>query len=234
MKKRQQRRRQKQARHARQPTAAPSILQPELFGPPQSAPPAARTASPPAPEPAPPSPDGHPDLELIRSHRRRRTYRWSVEAGRVRLEVPAGLHAADEARIIEDVLNRIRQREARAARVSDAALLARARELARQHVPEALPRLRSVAWSERQGRRWGSCTHDSGEIRLSSRLHGMPEYVLEAVLVHELAHLLEPNHSPRFRQLAAGYPLAERARGFLEAVDRGHAPLGDDWAEGRE
>jgi predicted metal-dependent hydrolase len=197
------------------------VIQPALFDPP-------------APEPPASPPSGDPDLELIRSHRRRRTYRWSIEAGRLRLEVPAGLRAADEARIIQDVLARVRKRQARSARPSDSALLARGRDLARQYVPGALARLRSVAWSERQGRRWGSCTHDSGEIRLSSRLHGMPAYVLEAVLVHELVHLLEPNHGARFRQLADGYPLAERARGFLEAVDRGHAPLGDDWAEGRE
>jgi predicted metal-dependent hydrolase len=226
-----QARQQRPSPPARQPSSPTLVVQPELFGPPVLSPPTERASDRLAPDV---SGDADPQLDLIRSQRRRRTYRWSIDNGRLRLEVPAGLRASDEARIVQDVLVRVQKRQARAARPADEALLARGRDLARQYVHDALARLRSVAWSERQGRRWGSCTHDSGEIRLSSRLHGMPAYVLEAVLVHELAHLIEPNHSPGFRELAERYPLAERARGFLEAVDRGHAPLGDDWAEGRE
>jgi predicted metal-dependent hydrolase len=160
-------------------------------------------------------------VQLVRSARRRRTYKWSLSNGQIRLEVPSGLKPADEARIVEQVVEKATKRLARAERASDAELLQRARTLARRHLPDALPRLRSVAWTARQGRRWGSCTSETGAIRLSERLHGLPDYVLEAVLVHELAHLLEPNHSPSFHSLADRYPLAERARGFLEAVDRG-------------
>lgn len=175
-----------------------------------------------------------PPVNLTRSARRRRTYKWSLVDGRVQLEVPRGLSAADEARITAKVVEQARRRLARADRVSDRQLLERALELASRHIPEAVPRLRSVSWSDRQGRRWGSCTSETGSIRLSSRLHGFPAYVLEAVLVHELAHLLEPNHSARFHSLARNYPLAERARGFLEAIDRRLASAGDDWAEGLE
>ena len=171
-----------------------------------------------------------PQVQLVRSPRRRRTYKWSLVDGLVRLEVPTGLKASDEARIVAEVAERARRRLARAERIGDDALLARARALARRHVPRALSRLRSVAWSDRQDRRWGSCTADTGAIRLSGRLHGLPDYVLEAVLVHELAHLLEPNHSARFHALASAYPLAERARGFLEAVDRNLLAASDDRA----
>lgn len=187
----------------------------------------------PAASAAPPAlaSQGAPPIDLVRSARRRRTYSWRLVDGRVRLVVPAGLRPSEEARILNDVAERVRRRLARATRLADRDLLELARALARRHLPEALPRLHLVAWSDQQGRRWGSCSTDSGIIRLSSRLRPFPRYVLEAVLVHELAHLIEPAHTPRFHALASRYPLAERARGFLEAVDRGLAAAGDAWAD---
>ncbi len=46
----------------------------------------------------------------------------------------------------------------------------------------------------------------------------MPDYVVDHVVLHELAHLIEPNHSPRFWALLADYPHAVKAEGFLEGV----------------
>lgn len=47
--------------------------------------------------------------------------------------------------------------------------------------------------------RWGSCSPQSGAIRLSTELLRHPPDCLEYVLVHELVHLLEPSHNARFR-----------------------------------
>jgi predicted metal-dependent hydrolase len=76
----------------------------------------------------------------------------------------------------------------------------------------------SVRWVDNQRNRWGSCTPADGTIRLSRRLVGMPDWVIDYVLFHELAHLLVPGHGPEFWALVARYPRAERARGFLEGV----------------
>lgn len=46
--------------------------------------------------------------------------------------------------------------------------------------------------------RWGSCTVDTGKIRINTRLALYPEECLEYVVVHELCHLIEPGHNQRF------------------------------------
>jgi predicted metal-dependent hydrolase len=51
--------------------------------------------------------------------------------------------------------------------------------------------------------RWGSC-HASGRIRLNWRLVQMPHRLIDYVVVHEVAHLIEMNHSPRFWRVVAG------------------------------
>ena len=78
-------------------------------------------------------------------------------------------------------------------------------------------------WSGRQTRRWGSCSPADATIRISDRLAELPLWVLDYVIVHELAHLAEANHGPGFHALVARYPRSERAVGFLEAVSLGYA-----------
>jgi predicted metal-dependent hydrolase len=51
--------------------------------------------------------------------------------------------------------------------------------------------------------RWGSCTAKTRRIRLNAALEYCPRECLEYVVVHELAHLRESNHSPRFWAIVA-------------------------------
>ncbi len=75
-----------------------------------------------------------------------------------------------------------------------------------------------MRWVDNQNSRWGSCTPADRAIRLSRRLQGMPAWVIDYVLVHELAHLIEIGHTAAFWELVDRYPKAERAKGFLEGV----------------
>ncbi len=77
----------------------------------------------------------------------------------------------------------------------------------------------SVRWVDTMSSRWGSCTPLDRSIRLSRRLRGMPEYVVDYVLLHELTHLLVPGHGPAFWAELAGFERLERARGYLEGFD---------------
>ena len=51
---------------------------------------------------------------------------------------------------------------------------------------------------QRMKTKWGSCNHAAGNIRLNTELVKKPKDLLEYVIVHEMAHLLEPTHSPQF------------------------------------
>ena len=99
----------------------------------------------------------------------------------------------------------------------DAALARRAQELNREHFEGKL-RPAEVRYVTNQNTRYGSCTPATGVIRISHRVAAMPSWVRDYVLVHELAHLEQANHSPAFWKLVNRYPLTERARGYLMAL----------------
>lgn len=101
---------------------------------------------------------------------------------------------------------------------TDAELLARALWLRMEFIPQA-PEPLGVTWSDRQKQQWGSCTPIDRTIRISARLQRAPQYVQDYVIVHELAHLLEPNHGAAFAALEARYPERQRAEAFLAGAD---------------
>lgn len=51
---------------------------------------------------------------------------------------------------------------------------------------------------QRMKTKWGSCNHRAGHIRLNTELVKKPKEALEYVIVHEMAHLLVPDHSAQF------------------------------------
>lgn len=132
--------------------------------------------------------------------------------------LPARMSKAEEREWVERMLARLEAREQRTAvKGGDDALLARARRLSATYLPGVGDPV-SVRWVTNQNSRWASCTPEDRTIRLSMRLRTMPAWVVDYVLVHELAHLREPGHGKAFWALVAAYPKAERARGYLEGV----------------
>ena len=161
-----------------------------------------------------------PVVEVRRSARRRRTVSAYRDGDVTVVLIPARFSKAEERRWVAEMLARLQardQRRQRGPRRSDEALLSRARHLAAT-VLDGRVRPESVRWVSNMAARWGSCTPADGTIRVSERLREMPSWVLDYVLVHELAHLLVPGHGPDFWELVGRYPRADRARGYLEGV----------------
>ena len=161
-------------------------------------------------------PGTDPVVEVRRSRRRRSTVAAYREDGRVVVMIPARMSRAEEREWVATMLARLERSEKRR-RPSDATLVRRARDLNARYLDgQATPG--TVRWVDNQNSRWGSCTPADRAIRLSRRLEGMPSWVIDYVLVHELAHLLEVGHTARFWKLVDRFPRAERAKGFLEGV----------------
>jgi len=147
------------------------------------------------------------------------------EGGKLVAVAPARLsrRALDE--IVPGLVERFLARErTRTAPAGSDELTRRAQELFAKYlapvVTEPLPAF-SVRWVTNQSRRWGSCSPADGAIRLSDRLRPMPAWVVDYVLVHEVVHLVEYGHTRRFRALLNRYPLADRARGYLDGYAAG-------------
>lgn len=155
-----------------------------------------------------------PPVEVRRSKRRTRTVSAYRKGGTVVVLIPARFTKAEEAQWVDTMVARLEVKQHRRRR-SDQDLLRRARQLGAEL---GLPEPSSVRWVTNQSSRWGSCTPGEGSIRLSHRLQGMPEWVVDYVLVHELAHLVEAGHDAAFWRLVDRFPRAERARGYLEGV----------------
>jgi predicted metal-dependent hydrolase len=165
------------------------------------------------PEPVAPEPvEPEFTVEVIRSKRRRKTVQALQRGGVLHISIPANMSRAEEQHWVKVMVERMRRR----ARADVVDLMRRARDLCGAY---DLPRPTSVRWVDNQLARWGSCTPSDGTIRVSSRLAAFPRWVLDYVLVHELAHLSIFGHGPAFTAIVDRYPLAERARGFLMAVD---------------
>jgi hypothetical protein len=145
------------------------------------------------------------------------------ENGTAVVAIPARFTAAQESEWVHRMLAKLqRQGERRAASgrkrpVSDAALAAHAAHLSAQYLGgRAVPA--SVRWVTNQNSRWGSATPADGTIRLSDKLRPMPQWVIDYVLLHELAHLLVAAHNAAFWKLLEAYPETQRAKAFLEGV----------------
>lgn len=162
-----------------------------------------------------------PEVEIRVSARRRKSVAAHWEGDTIVVIVPHRLSKRDRQEYADELAAKLVARRAKG-RPSDEALHGRAARLSEKYL-DGLAVPVSVTWSARQETRWGSCTAADRTIRLSDRLKGVPGWVLDAVLVHELAHLLHSDHGPKFRALVARYPRTGDAECFLDGLALGLA-----------
>ena len=166
--------------------------------------------------------DGAP-VEVRRSARRTRTVAAFWENGTAVVAIPARFTAAQESEWVHRMLEKLHRQGTRRAQkrrqqpATDAALAAHAADLSAAYFGgRAIPT--SVRWVSNQNSRWGSATPSEGTIRLSDKLRPMPQWVIDYVLLHELAHLLVAGHNAAFWKLLDAYPETARAKAFLDGV----------------
>ncbi len=199
------------------------IIEIDLRDPPEPA----DSVPPPEPEPEPePEPvvAGPPApaplrVDVIRSAKRKKTSQARLRGDVVEVRIPAWFSAEQEDEVVAHFVGKFERARERA--LID--VEARARMLAARH---DLPLPASIRWVSNQNDRWGSCTPSRGTVRLSDRMAGFPAWVIDYVIMHELAHLVHADHSPAFWEVVARYPRAERARGYLMAKAGDESPCG--------
>ncbi len=153
-------------------------------------------------------------IEIFRSKRRKKTVAARIAGDTLQVRAPADLPQDELDRIIAQLQPRLERARQRKQALDDGELAARAAALNKRYFGGQL-RIGRVCYVTNQEQRYGSCSPDTAVVRISHRVGAMPNWVKDYVLMHELAHLLEPNHSPRFWALVNRYPRTERARGFL-------------------
>jgi predicted metal-dependent hydrolase len=163
----------------------------------------------------------NPPIRIVASKQRRRTVAARLRSGVLELLVPASMPDAERNRWAEVMRGRL-ERSLKRKRPSDQRLMERAVVLNRRHFGGRLS-WTSIGYADMQ-HTWGSCTFTDGAIRIARRAATFPEWVIDYLLVHELAHLEHSDHGPAFHELEYRYPLTERAKGYLLAAEQGHSP----------
>ncbi|MFN2586643.1 MAG: M48 family metallopeptidase [Actinomycetota bacterium] len=154
-------------------------------------------------------------VEVRRSARRKKTVSAEIVGEALIVSVPERLSRAEEHEWVTVMARRLSERRRRDRLNSDGALRSKAEQLSDRYLDGVRPS--EITWVTNQQSRWGSCCPEDRTIRISIALADYPAWVRDYVIVHELAHLIVPDHSGRFWELVDRYPLTERARGFLIA-----------------
>jgi predicted metal-dependent hydrolase len=158
------------------------------------------------------------EIKVTRSPRRKSTVSARLVGDVLEVLAPAGIPEDQLREVAAKLQARLEKRQAKRRLDGDDALRQRAEELNKQYFKGRL-KVESIEYVTNQNHRFGSCAVQTRRIRLSLRLSKVPAWVRDYVILHELAHLVHADHSPAFWRLVQAYPLAERARGYLMAVN---------------
>jgi len=169
------------------------------------------------------SPEGNPvNIIVIRDGRLKKSARWVRDSqDSISLRVPKRTTRRQIELLLEDIEQQLAKQEQLAQRRNDDNLHARAQRINKKHFRGNI-QFTAIRWVGNMNKRLGSCTNGGvtdGHIRISDKMQNWPEWVVDYVIAHELAHRVYPNHSSDFWQyLEEAYPLTERARGFIMGV----------------
>lgn len=164
-------------------------------------------------------------IEVVRSTQRVKTVSGEFKHGKLRVIVPAQLSEEQEAHYVAKIRERVELRETKQMLNEGEPLSKRAAELNARYFGGKL-QIASVEFVTNQNSLFGSCSVRRKTIRLSHHLADVPTWVRDYVLMHEMAHLVEPGHGRAFWDIVNRYPRTQEARRYLKAFARGEEPTG--------
>jgi predicted metal-dependent hydrolase len=177
--------------------------------------------------------DGTHTLEMVLTYdsRLRKTVRFVVRDEVIEVRAPLGIPDRELSPMLDEVVSRVLTQRARLRNLNDDELEARAHQINDVYFDGEL-HWQTIHWVKNMKHTLGSCSYGGptdGDIRISSRIREWPEYVVNYVIAHELAHRKYPQHNKEFwTYLSAHYPQTERARGFIEGYAYASAQNTDD------
>jgi len=163
------------------------------------------------------------EVKIIRSRRRRRTVSARLQGDTLLVYAPLMLSPMRLDRIVAGFKAKFEKKKLKNELERKHSLFDIASRLNKKYFANQL-KINSIEYVTNQSRKFGCCNYNSGNIRIAHRIGLMPAWVRDYVIIHEMAHLIEPNHSRAFWDIVSRYRLAERARGFLIAA-------GTDWCK---
>jgi predicted metal-dependent hydrolase len=156
------------------------------------------------------------EIKIIRSSKRKKTVSARLNNGVLAVYAPSGIPDKELQSIIARFKEKLLKKKLKSDLERKQDLKEIAENLNRKYFGGRL-QITAIDYSINQNSRFGCCNLKTGKILISHRLAAMPDWVRDYVIVHELAHLIVPNHSKPFHDLTAKYRWAERAIGYLMA-----------------
>ena len=161
------------------------------------------------------------NIVIQRSKRRKKTLQAVLRDNTVKILAPSTTSDAEIKKFLDKFLKKLELKDI--ILNNDKELLSRANKLKKKFIPDA-PDF-TIVFQESLKRTWGKCFTNQRKIVINPVLGTYPKWVLDFVIVHELAHLLIPNHGKEFRSLVNRFKLKERAVGFLMAKGMKEEPI---------
>ncbi len=167
------------------------------------------------------------EVKVVRSPDRKKTIQAKMVKDTLFIYLPTGLHRDEERKLIERMKQKIEKKMLTISANKDNYLKKRFDDFNGMYFGGKLV-VNSLEFVTNQEKVRGSCTPAKGTIRISHRLLDMPKWVLDYVIMHEMTHLVHPDHSSAFWEKVARFKYAERARGFLMAKGMEVEETGND------
>ena len=156
-------------------------------------------------------------IKILRSKKRRRTVSARLVKDMLIVRAPESIPESHLQKLVSEFKARIERKKLKEELNKDESLAQRAKEFNLRYFDNKL-NISSIEYVTDQNSKFGCCNYRTGCIRISHRISAMPQWVRDYVIIHELAHLVVPDHSRAFWDIVNLYKFAERAKGYLIAV----------------